>query len=302
MPTHLWLWIPLVLLIAWVQYITRDAGDCRTGFRNRYNRAWRRIVFWFGDIYRLDHAPYISFGHAEPQLDYEDAEEAFPLLRAGDVGLHREEGAASNLAIPGYMKHAWIHVNAPNDGLSFDSCEMCYDTRHMRIVEAVSEGVLKRHPHWPFDSKYIIILRPKHVSNSDIKRAVEKAEKIVGAEYDADFKFDIEDELERFGVKERDIADQLEAAKNLQQLHAEWDGGFSCTETVSFAWWHKRKELGLFRTLARGKEVILADSMINRGWDIVWMSRHVNVKDAKALGLSEEGILMIDEYLKKNKL
>lgn len=294
-----WIWIIPIAFITWVIYLTRDGGDCKRGVRNRLNRGWRRLVFGLGDIYRTPHAPFVSFGHAEPQLAHEETDEALPLLRAGDVGLHREDGAFSNLAIPGYMKHAWIHMNGPIPGTALDPQfkKICYDTRDMRIVEAVSEGVIKRHPRWPFDSKYIIVLRPRQVTKNDIQSAVEKAEKIVGVQYDADFQFDIEDELKRFGVQERAIEDQLEATKNLQQLHAEWDGGFSCTETVSFAWWHKRKELGLFRTHARGKEVILADSLINRGWDIVWMSSTVNIKDAKNNGLGEEGILMMEEYL-----
>jgi hypothetical protein len=173
------------------------------------------------------------------------------------------------------MKHAWIHINESND------------ISQVKIIEAVAEGVLERTAFIPIFSDYTIILRPKNVTKEEIDKACNKAKKIVGCKYDANFEFDIEEELKIFG--ERDIEAVKERDMQISGLKAEWDGGFSCTETVSYAWWHKRKELYIRRQKARGKMVILGDSLINDNFEIVWMSKSVTPEKALKLGLSKAG-------------
>ena len=79
------------------------------------------------------------------------------------------------------------------------------------------------------------------------------------------------------------------------------DAAFSCTETVAFSWWHKREQLRLYRKLHRGKDVIVADDYVNGGFSVVWASKNVTLDTAKKLGLSEEGLHLLEEYFGNNK-
>ncbi len=291
-------------LVAWLLYVTRSGGDHDSKVRTRLGRAYRRIVFWAGDIRRISHFPWLTWDVHEHLVEYDEALRALPEIRPGDVGLHRDRGYFSNMAIPGFMKHAWIHINGPARFTTSDGIDHA-DTTSMQIVEAVSEGVVRRSALFPIRSDYTIILRPRDASEKEITHAIRKAERVVGCEYDADFKFDIEEELEHFGAPGED---RDEAAEDLREMDvistnmsAEWDGGFSCTETVSFAWWHHRRALRLFRKPARGKMVILADDMINNGFEIVWMSDSVTPEVARKLGLGEEGVAMIGEFRRRQE-
>lgn len=231
--------------------------------------AWKRLVFLGGDIHLTGKPPFfLGVGRRDHMVGYEEILEAIPFIKPGDVGIHRDWGYLSNLAIPGFMKHGWVHL----DG----------DT----IVEAISEGVVERSAIYPMCSDYTIILRPKNCVPSDAELAVAKAKSIVGRDYDVNFKFDIEDSIRRF---EEEL---IEGEEHL----AVYDQAFSCTEVVSYSWWHKRKDLGIYRQKARGKRVILADTFLNHGWDIVWASKSVTVDAAEKMGLHEEGLAMIEEY------
>src|SRR3990172_4227008 len=97
--------------------------------------TWRELVFLAGDIRSLSHWPFVTWAKDEHLVRYEEILEALPLIRYGDVGLHRDRGYLSNLAIPGFMKHAWIHVQ--------DSVES------PESVEGLSEGVVRRRPVGP---------------------------------------------------------------------------------------------------------------------------------------------------------
>jgi hypothetical protein len=266
------------------------------------------MVFWGGDVRLLDSFPYITWDVHEHLTDYDEAMQALPLIKAGDIGLHRDCGYLSNLAIPGFMKHAWVHIDSPiTSGIrTAENLEgIAHDTTKMQIVEAISEGVVKRHALFPIRSDYVIILRPKDATQDEINKAVRNANKIVGCRYDASFKFDIEDELKMLGTRGpgdllKTAEDKLELDRIRTNTIAEWDGGFSCTETASFAWWHKRRKLQLFRTTARGKQVILADQFINDGFEIIWMSDSITEEVATLYGLGEEGLELIKEYRMKS--
>ncbi len=287
------------LAIAWALYITGNGGDFDRTLRNRLSRAWRRIVFWAGDVRRLSHFPWVTWDVSEHLVEYDEASSALPLIRPGDIGLHREKGYLSNLAIPGFMKHAWIHLDGPVCFRDPDGGERT-DTTGMQIVEAVSEGVLRRSALFPIRSDYTVILRPRGVTPEEVHWALDKARRIIGCRYDADFEFDIEDELKLFAVQgeppDRQAARRQELENIRANLRAEWDGGFSCSETVSFAWWHERERLKLRREKIRGKNVILPDRFLNEGLEIVWMSDSVTPEAAEKFGLPEEGREMIRRY------
>jgi hypothetical protein len=216
-------------------------------------------------------------------VKFDEIVKALPLIRYGDIGVHRDSGYLSNLAIPGFMKHAWIHTD---DGIS-----------DPKIVEAISEGVVKRSAIYPLYSDYSVILAPRderEITEELRKGACLKANQIVGVRYDHNFEFDIEQELKFYGGQDAEQGRQHLAAGNEMLSH--YDHGFSCTEVVSYSWWHRREDLKIYRTRSRGKSVILADSFLNRSWKIRWASESVTVDAARKLGLGEEGLSLIEDY------
>jgi hypothetical protein len=252
------------------------------------NNAWRQVIFFMGDIKRLNAFPWITWSKHEYLVSYEELMPALSLIKYGDIGLHRDRGYLSNVAIPGFMKHSWIHIQ---DGIE---CP--------QIMEALSEGVVKRSPVYPMHSDYTIILTPREtvdVTDEQRKGACLKAKKIEGKPYDHNFKFDIEEELRYYRGQEPDKAkEHLNTAQDQVQS---FDYAFSCTEVVGYAWWHCREELGIFRKNRMGKSVILADTFLNRGWRIKWASQSVTVDAAESMGLyDEESLLLIDEYCRSN--
>lgn len=250
-----------------------------------FDKLWRKIVFFIGDIRRLDKFPWVTWAVHEHGVGYDEILAALPLIKYGDVGIHRDAGYLSNIAIPGFMKHGWIHTR---DGLD-----------NPQIVEATSDGVLGKSALYPMFSDFTIILEPKGVSDDERKGACKKANGVIGAEYDVDFRFDIESELQYYQGKDRDgaINDLIEGEAFLRR----YDHAFSCTELVSYSWWHKREDLRLYRKKSRGKSVILADDFLNGGWSIKWASKSVTVEAAQRYGLHEEGIAMIESYLQSRQ-
>jgi hypothetical protein len=268
-----------------------------------FSMMWRSVVFFVGDIRRLHAFPWVTWSVHQHEMNYHEVLEVLPLIQYGDVGIHRDAGYLSNIAIPGFMKHGWIHVK---DGMQTPS-----------IVEAISDGVIERSAIYPIFSDFTIILSPKNVSDLERKGACKKAKFMLGKKYDVSFKFDIEENIQYYEEetikveKEKIINLQKDSqyykGQNVEEVKKEikeglinlekFDGAFSCTELVSYAWWHKRDDLRLFRKKSRGKSVILADDFLNGEWEIKWMSQSVTVESAKNLGLHEEGILMIKKYI-----
>lgn len=245
----------------------------KTGIRAFLHLLWRRLVFWVGDIRRLSHFPWLTWDVHEHRVRHEEIMAALPQLRYGDIGLHRDAGYLSNLAIPGFMKHAWIFTE---DGPS------------PMIMEAVSEGVVHRSAIYPMHSDFTVILRPANVSERDRKGACLKAKRALGAHYDTAFLFNIEEELRYYGGSQLD-----EARRELLALQAapkRYDMAFSCTELVSFCWWHRREQLGIHRSMHQGKFSVIADDFFNDHWDIVWMSDSVTVEAARTLKAPEKAV------------
>ncbi|MFZ2960046.1 MAG: hypothetical protein WA705_24460 [Candidatus Ozemobacteraceae bacterium] len=248
--------------------------------RSPLQNFWRNLVFLVGDIHSSDGFPWFTWAKNEVLTRREEIQEALPLIRFGDVGLHRLAGYASNEFIPGFMIHAWVHTD---DGLPG------------KIVEAVSEGVLYQSPIYPMQADYTIILRPTGVSVLERKGACLKAKRIVGQEYDVKFKFDIEHELKYFheGDKQEATKNLLACQHQLQSYHP----AFTCTEVAAYAWWHKEGHLGIERVKTRwGGDVILADTFLNPAWKIVWMSNSVTPEAAASLGMHGPGLKMIEQY------
>lgn len=252
----------------------------------QYQELWRKSVFLVGKIRRLPVFPWVTWAVEDHSISYDEISEALPLIQFGDVGLHRYSGYLANLAISGFMIHAWVHTEQGMDG---------------KIVEAVSEGVLHRSPFYGMYADYTIILRPKEVTELERKGACKKAKQIIGSAYDVNFKFDIGKELAYFrrrqGGNEELAKRHLEKGQPwIQKYHP----AFTCTEVAAYSWWHRREALGIKRTKLRGKSVILGDTFLNPGWNIVWASKTVTADSAKALGLSGAGLDLIADYRRQH--
>jgi hypothetical protein len=243
--------------------------------------VWKKLVFLAGDIRRIGSFPWVTWAANHHKVCFSEILEALPHIKYGDIGLHRDCGYFSNLAIPGFMKHGWVHVGTGD--------------RAPMVVEAISDGVLFRSSIYPMYSDYTVILSPKNVTDEERRGACKKAKQIVGTEYDVDFTFDIERELNYYtGQCTLEAKEDLSCGERYLQ---KFDPAFSCTEVCSYAWWHKREDLRLFRKPRRGREVIIADDFMNRSFEIRWMSRSITVDVAQKHGLHEEGLSMVEDYI-----
>lgn len=225
------------------------------------------IVFWVGRLHYVGLPGLFSWVREYPGLKGCDIRDADTACQPGDIGLHREKLVASNWGIPGAFKHAWIMVE------------------NNQCVEAMQEGVLKRDRIDPLRTDFACILRPNGVTKEDINEAMERANSIVGCEYDANFNFDFGGEGEKA------------FAMNIRS--GDFHTAFSCTETVGYSWYHKRDLLRLFRTTYAGREAIIADDYLKMNLEIVYLSPNVTVEWAKKVGLHEEGRVKIAEYWQK---
>jgi hypothetical protein len=297
--------VTALLIIVWFFYITRNGRDVDShNIYSRLQRAWRRIIFWAGDVWLSSNFSYLHYGEKEYLTTYEEYLNALNLMCDGDIVLTTHKGYVfSNSAIPGLFKHALIVVKGPVPS----PMGGFHDITNMRIVEAESEGVLERHPlHVRAD--YMIILRPKNVTDDDILQAVKTARKIVGSDYDADFKFDIEEELKHLNERKARAIDQNEMTRfqedidelkiHTKNLAAEYDHAFSCTETVAASWWHKRRQLGIYRQRRRGRMIIISDQFINKNFEIIWVSASVSPDKIQKLD-NKDARSMLTEYKSK---
>jgi hypothetical protein len=240
-----------------------------------------KLVFSIGSIKRLQSFPYVTWGPHNDVcgVNLADARTASKLCRPGDVGLHKDMGFMSNLAIPGAFKHAWIVVED-------DKC-----------VEAVSEGVLKRDLLYPLITDYAVILRPIGLTKTQVGEAISRANAIVGSQYDANFRFDFE-ETETGAPIERGV----DACRYCSNIHSGgYHGAFSCTETVGFSYFPFRDKLNLFRTLHAGREAIVADDFLRMNFQVVWLSPSVTPEWAEGTGLHEAGRVKIKTFLESKK-
>lgn len=296
-----------VLLLVFFFWITRHGGEADGhGVYGRLQRGWRRIAFWAGDVCVLGSFPWITWDKHGHRVSDEEWMDAIALMKAGDVILTTHEGYFfSNTAIPGCFKHAGFISQGPH----LSAGDHVKDIRAARLIEAVSEGVKEWSPMRARADR-MIVLRPfassepantPTITAEDVKRAVATVRKIVGCNYDAGFQFNIEEELaelKRISKIDADRAarDEREIKTAATNVCAEFDMAFSCTETVATAWWHRRHDLRISRRKARGRNIIVADQFVNRGFAIVWTN--VKSEEAEALDMEDEGVEMLKEYWK----
>jgi len=238
---------------------------------NIWRKLWRNCIFFVGDIRREHCLGGLAWGRFHHYIDYAEAQYGNTFAKPGYIGLHRNRGDASNSAITGFMKHAWIWINTNE------------------IVESVSEGVVKRHPFHALMSDYVVILKPI-VSINARQTAVQRALLMEGAPYDDTFTFDLEKENEIFKDKETALANMRE-----------YGLGITCSEGCALAYVGYRHELGLYRTKLGKRQVILPDAFLSTHFEVVWASKETTPENAKLLGLQEEGKIMLQLYWNQYK-
>jgi len=301
--------ISAVLFLCWGAYIGRHDGSADSGgLKHLLYRIWRRLAFWAGDVrfwwewyFGFIPLPRFSWAHHEYAITYETLLDACKRLQPGDIMLATKKGYIfSNSAIPGCFKHAGIIVQGPDSARvqPVDPPDRPFSTpdlARVQLVEAISEGVVRRHPLWA-RGDLMIFLRPKHAQDKDREKAVEIAHAIVGCKYDASFKFNMEEELKLLAEQEESplVENVEELHRSMRNLRSEYDMSFSCTEVVATAWWHMRKRLGIARKKVRGRLCITADQFLNRDFKVVWTN--VTVGQAEKAGLGEEGVRELKAY------
>lgn len=245
-------------------------------------RIFRFLVFWVGDTRKIAHFPWITWDVHEHKMDLNEVMlDALPLLEPGDIILHRDDGYLSNLFIGGAMIHAGVYVGG------------------QQVVEAISEGVLKRHAGHILFSDRACILRPRlapELKEKAVAEAIEWANKIVGFPYDILFDFN--------GKKEREMIEQhgKEAARKGVR--------FCCTEVPYFCYRSYMAELGIkrrrnvsaathilsFLGMSPGRAVISADMYFTANFDLIWCSRHFTPAWCKKRRMPESARKVVEAY------
>jgi hypothetical protein len=272
---HWLFWALPVLALAIVSFLTKIILSPSLEYHSFLYKVKAALIFWFGDIRRLDSCPWATWASKNHIMSHRDARKGSEASLPGDIGLHRDVGYLSNFGIPGAFKHAWV----------------CVEDNY--CVEALSEGVVKRDEMAPLLSDYAVVLRPNGVTQDDVAEAVARANALVGNEYDANFQFDFEVANALFRKDaERDF--NSGAADNLKE--GKIDMAFSCTEVAGFSWFHKARHLRIFRSMHAGRPAVIADDFFKMNFDVVYASQSVTPEWAEGIGLHEEGIQKIMDY------
>ncbi len=233
----------------------------------------KKLIFLAGDIRREHCLGGFAWGYWNRLIDYDEMAQAVERSYPGYIGLHRNRGDLSNIAIDGFMKHAWL-VGMKNT---------------VEIIEAVSEGVVCRYPYHALNTDYAVILKPL-VPEKVRYEACKRAREMIGCPYDDTFTFDLEVEADLFQDKET-------ALSNMKRYGL----GVSCTEMVALCYVGHRRELGLYRTKLGNRQVILPDAYLSTHFEVVWASKYTTPDTALELGLHEEGCSMLREYWEKRR-
>ena len=179
--------------------------------------AWfpvqKRVAEWMGDtkVYRKG----VSL------LSQEQAQAMRSCLHPGDIFIERREWFVSNVGLPGYWSHAAIYVGSPAerrryfddpqvkawvrqkgqrsgefDALLQAACPNAYraalekghDGHAVRVIEAVSEGVIFTSLEHRADADAVAVLRPR-LSRKDKAAVLLRAFSYWGRPYDFNFDF-----------------------------------------------------------------------------------------------------------------
>ena len=233
----------------------------------------RKVIFVAGDIRREHCLGGFAWGKYDRLIDYDEMAMAVERSRPGYIGLHRNRGDLSNIAIGGFMKHAWL-VGMKNT---------------VEIIEAVSEGVVCRYPYHALNTDYAVILKPLVPENVRYE-ACKRAREMIGCPYDDTFTFDLE-------VEDKLFRDKDTALANMRKYGL----GVSCTEMVALCYVGHRRDLGLYRTKLGKRQVVLPDSFLSTHFEVVWASKYTTPDTAIELGLHEEGCSMLREYWERRR-
>lgn len=250
-------------------------------------RLFRWLVFKVGDTRWIGwrHFPFVAtWAVDEHDIDLNEVIlDAIPRLLPGDVLLHRDRGFLSNLAIGGAMVHAALYIG------------------NGQVVEAISEGVIRRHAAHILHSDRAMIVRPRFEGPETHERAVAEAlvwaERIVGFPYDPLFRFQCKQQRELIAEKgpERAVRRQVR---------------FCCTKVPYFCYLDYVEALDLRRRRAvtplhmvlswiglhPGRTVVDADMYVRGNFDIVWASRGTTVPWARRRGARGDYLQKLEAY------
>jgi len=151
----------------------------------------------------------------EDLIDSLQIEEAVKKSQPGDVIVERRNWYLSNVGLPGFWPHAALYLGTPVELAAFidadpevtaayggpftlalakkharawDSYQALEHEHPMRLIEAMSEGVVFTTAEHSFAADYAADLRPR-LSKLEIARAIERAFGYAGRPYDFDFDF-----------------------------------------------------------------------------------------------------------------
>lgn len=298
-------------------------GDKTNGNKSRLFRFWQRLVFFFGDFYWLftnfkefkNTFPLI-FGWKEKdrKISYNEiCKDAIPKLKVGDVILHRDDCIASNLMFGLFSDTAMVHAGIAVAG---------DDGKVDQVVEAISEGVVKRHVTSILHSDRACILRPKFKNKESKKVALafvqDVAPKLVGFKYDPLFNFSTKkewDEIKSAIARDNKATSLFLSSHFLKDLKKEGRLRFCCTEICRSLYLDWQDELDLYMVNTKTKFTRLlhflglhvgetkfdADMYILANFEIIWCSKEFTVEWAKKQGMNDKYISKLEAYWGKVK-
>ena len=191
----------------------RNAGQIvESGSRRLVFPVQKGISEWMGDTRVLNGSRYLVAADQIANLA--------PKLQPGDVLLERREWFLSNIGLPGYWPHAALYIGTPEQraayfddpevrawlasegtGEDFDallkarhpaaySASRQRDAHgdHVRVIEAMSEGVVFTTVEHTAAADAVAVLRPR-LSRLEVAKALHKAFAYQGRPYDFDFDF-----------------------------------------------------------------------------------------------------------------
>lgn len=249
-------------------------------------KIYRWIVFKIGDTRRISHLPFFTWDEPQHKIDLNEALlEAMPLLMPGDIVLHRDDGYVANIGIGGAMIHAGIYMG------------------DQQLIEAISEGVVKRHVGHILHSDRACILRPLLGDATEIAiyEALAWADRIVGFPYDPLFDFNAKRER-------RLILEFGEEGAIKRGVR------FCCTEIPYFCFLdyceqldiHRRRNVSWlvkviqFFGLHPGTLVIDADMYMDANFELIWASQEYTPKWCKKMKVSKMHQKKIEEFWAKS--
>ena len=156
------------------------------------------VAEFFGDtrIYQRD-----------PFITVKQIKEVAPRFRPGDIILERRNWYMSNPWLPGFWPHAALYIGSPEELKEYDVLdhpdvkkylpEYQMKTEHgdsLKIIEAVSEGVILNTLEHSIHADYVVVLRPR-LNKKQISEAIVRAFRNLGREYDFNFDFDDRERL-----------------------------------------------------------------------------------------------------------